>query len=163
MPGLERCSGMRREYAPSVCRKDTPPLALEMNLVLCHAPHEAAPNDLLTIGATNTIIKMANWMASLETPEMKTIITHTQELTTVLSSDPDLIAGALLSTKFIQDDSMLKILSGETPAGKAAILVEAVRNEIEVAPEKFSEFLDILSEQSWTKEVVESIFFHLPK
>ena len=96
-------------------------------------------------------------MASFVSPEMKAMIAHSQDLTTSLSTDTAWVARALFGKKFIQNEVLLKMLSDDTPTGKAAILVEAVRNEIEIAPEMFTEFLEILSEQSWTKEVVESL------
>ena len=99
-------------------------------------------------------------MASFETPALKTITAHTQELVKVLSSDSDLelIAGVLLSTNFIQDDVLIKVSCDGTPTGKAAILVEAVTKMIEVAPEKFTEFLKILQENRLlTAEVVDGL------
>ena len=44
-----------------------------------------------------------------------------------------------------------------TPTEKAAILIEAMRNKVELAPSKFPELLEILSEQTCAKEVVESL------
>ena len=87
-------------------------------------------------------------MASLEMPAVNTIITHTEELIMMFSSDPELIAGALFSTSFIQDDILLKMSSDNTPTGKAAILVEAVKKELGIAPEKFTEFLEIISKNA---------------
>ena len=85
-------------------------------------------------------------MASLEAPAVSTIITHTEELIMTFSSDPEIVSGVLFSTGFIQNDVLLKLASDDTPNGKAALLVEAVTKEIELAPEKFTEFLEILSE-----------------
>ena len=96
-------------------------------------------------------------MASFASPEMKAMTAHSQELTTSLSTNPLCVAGALVGKRFIQNEVLLKMLSDNTPTGNTAILVEAVRNEIEVAPENFIKFLEILSEQSWAKEVVESL------
>ena len=40
-------------------------------------------------------------------------------------------------------------MSGDdNPIGKAAILVEAAKKELEIAPEKFTEFLKIISENA---------------
>ena len=53
---------------------------------------------------------------------------------------------------------MLEMLTkGDTPTERAIILVEAVRKEIEAAPEKLTQFLAVLSEQTCAKEVVESL------
>ena len=42
-------------------------------------------------------------------------------------------------------------------AEQVTILIEEVRNEIELAPSKFAELLEILSEVECAKEVVESL------
>ena len=47
------------------------------------------------------------------------------------------------------------LVTSYTPAEKAMIVVEAVRNSIEIAPIKFEDFLQILSEQTMTKSVVD--------
>ena len=96
-------------------------------------------------------------MASIETPAIRTIIAHKQELTIALSIDPELIAGILFSTNFIQDDVLLKVSNDDTPIGKAAILLEAVANEIEIVPEKFTEFHKIVSENLSVVEVVDGL------
>ena len=49
------------------------------------------------------------------------------------------------------------LLHSYTQAEKAAVLVETVQNSIEIAPSKFQELLDILSEQVCAKEVVEGL------
>ena len=95
---------------------------------------------------------------STESPELKTVDAHSQELTTAISSDPMCVAGALVDKKFIQDGVMLEMCSkGDTHTIKGTILVGAVRKEIEAAPEKLTQFLEILSEQNCAKEVVESL------
>ena len=53
---------------------------------------------------------------------------------------------------------MLKMLDiSLTSTEQATILIEAIRNKIELAPSKFAELLDILSEVACAKEVVESL------
>ena len=100
-------------------------------------------------------------MSSIESPELKTVEAHSQELTTALSSDPVSVARALIAKKFIQERVLNEVFIGHNvrarKAKKATILVEAVRNEIEAAPEKLTQFLEVLSEQSCAKEVVESL------
>ena len=44
-----------------------------------------------------------------------------------------------------------------TPKEKAAILIEAVKNKIELAPSEFDNLLDILSKVTCGKEVVETL------
>ena len=97
-------------------------------------------------------------MASNTSPEVKSIIVRTHDLMTALSNEPLGVAGILLSKGFISSEIMSKMLIvSYTPTEKATILVEAVRNKIELAPTKFTELLEILSEQTCAKEAVESL------
>ena len=97
-------------------------------------------------------------MASNTSPEVKSIIVRTHDLTTALSNDSLGAAGILLSKDLICREVHSKMLiDSYTSTKKAAILVEAVTNTIEIAPVKFSAFLEILSEQVCGKEVVESL------
>jgi hypothetical protein len=76
----------------------------------------------------------------------------------VFSNDPLGVALKLLSKGFISEETMSKMLVvSYTPTEKAAILIEAVRNKIELAPSKFTELIEILSEVACAKEVVESL------
>ena len=50
-----------------------------------------------------------------------------------------------------------------TPTEKATILIEAVRNKIELAPSKFMELLEILSEVACAKDVGGEPVLYLPK
>ena len=98
-------------------------------------------------------------MASINpSPEVKAILKQTHDLTTAFSNDSLGVAGILLSKELICREVYSKMLiDSYTPAKKAAILVEAVTNTIELAPSKYTEFLEILSEQVCAKEVVESL------
>ena len=97
-------------------------------------------------------------MASNPSPEVKSILIRTHDLMTALSNEPLGVAGILLGKGFISSEIMSKMLIvSYIPTEKATILVEAVRNKIELAPSKFSEFLEILSEVTCTQEVVESL------
>ena len=96
-------------------------------------------------------------MASInQSPEVKSILKQIPDLTTTLSNDPLGVAGILLSKELICEEVYSEMLiDSYTPAKKAAILVRAVRNTIEIAPAKF---LEILSEQQvCAKEVVERL------
>ena len=91
-------------------------------------------------------------------PEVKSILMRTHDLMIALSNEPLGVAGLLLSKGFISGEIMSKTLVvSYTPTEKATILIEAVRNKIELAPLKFPEFLEILSEVTCAKEVVESL------
>jgi hypothetical protein len=82
-----------------------------------------------------------------------------------LSNEPLGVAGSLLSKGFISGEIMSKVLIiSYTPTEKAAILIEAVRNKIELAPSKFTELLGVLSEVACAKEVVaRAPALYLPK
>ena len=91
-------------------------------------------------------------------PEVNTINVRTPELATAISSDPLAISHVLLSKGLISTETLSKMLVPcYTPAEKATIVVEAVRNSIEIAPTKFEEFLQTLSEQTMTKSVVDGL------
>ena len=97
-------------------------------------------------------------MSSIESPELKTVDAHSQELTIALSSDPVCVAAALIAKKFTEGGIMFEMLTeGDTPTRQATILIESVRKEIEDYPEKFTQFLEILSEQTCAKESVETL------
>ena len=100
-------------------------------------------------------------MASInQSPEVKSILKQTHDLTTALSNDSLGVAGRLLSKELICRQVYSKMLIGSyTPTEKAAILVEAVGNTVEIAPVKFQCFLEILSnsEVVCAKEVVERL------
>ena len=97
-------------------------------------------------------------MASTPSPEVKSIMIQTPDLTTALANEPLDVAGILLSKGFISGEIMSKMpVVSYTPTEKATILIEAVRNKVELAPSKFTEFLEILSEVACAKEVVESL------
>ena len=97
-------------------------------------------------------------MASNSSPEVQSILAQTHDLMIALSNDPLGVAGLLLSKGFITSEIMSKMLVvSYTPTEKATILIEAVRNKVELAPSKFPELLDILSEVTCAEEVVESL------
>ena len=97
-------------------------------------------------------------MASNSPPEVNAITIRTHDLMLALSNEPLGVAGMLLSKGFISGEIMSKMLvTSYTSTEKATILIEAVRNEIELAPSKFTELLEILSEVDCAKEVAESL------
>ena len=96
-------------------------------------------------------------MAFQEGSETKAIVAHAQELTVALSNKPLTMAGVLVDKEFISNDVLVQMLVHKTAEGKTAILVEAVKERIETAPERFEEFLHILLESSSTKEVAERL------
>ena len=97
-------------------------------------------------------------MAANPSPEVKAILKHTHNLTTALSNDSLGVAGILLSKELICSEAYSKVLLPTfTQTEKAAIMIESTRKIIEIAPEKFTEFVEALSDQACAKEVVESL------
>ena len=97
-------------------------------------------------------------MASNPSPELNAIMIPTPDLMLALSNEPLAmgVAGMLLSKGFLSGEIVSKMLDiSLTSTEKTTILIEALRNEIELAPSKFMELLDILSEVECAKEVVE--------
>ena len=91
-------------------------------------------------------------------PEVKSIIKRTPDLTTALSNEPLGIANILLSKELISTEVYSQVLLHTyTPTEKAAIMVESARKMVETAPSKFTELLEILSENICGKKVVESL------
>lgn len=89
--------------------------------------------------------------------EMKALLDHTQELSTVLSSKPLGVAETLVDKGFLLNEILEEMLVDKTAKGRSRILLEAVRQKIELAPEKFEKFLEILFEQTWTKDIAERL------
>ena len=100
-------------------------------------------------------------MASVnQSPEVKSILNLTPELITAFSNDSLGVAGRLLSKELICREVYSEMfIDSYTKAKKAAILVKAVGNTVEIAPIKFQWFLEILSnsEVVCAKEVVERL------
>ena len=96
-------------------------------------------------------------MAFQKGSETKAILAHAQELTVALSNKPLAMAEVLVDREFISNDVLAQMLVHKTAEGKAAILVEAVRESIETAPETFEKFIRILLESSSTKDVAERL------
>ena len=76
------------------------------------------------------------------------------KLVTALSADPQGIAGILLTKGLIPENTEAQVRQCSTPREKATILVTTVRQRIKVAPKRFQEFLNILSKQEWTKDIM---------
>ena len=97
-------------------------------------------------------------MAANPSPEVKAILMRTHDLMIALSNEPLCVAGILLSKEFVSGEILSKMLVvSYTPTEKATILIEAVRNKVELAPSKFPELLETLSEMTCAKEVMESL------
>ena len=93
---------------------------------------------------------------SSSTEEPHQIMLHCNDkLVTALSADPLGIAGIFLARGLISEHTEAQMQQYSTPHEKATILVTTVRQRIKIAPKRFQEFLDILAEQGWTKDILE--------
>ena len=91
---------------------------------------------------------------SIEEPH-QVMLRYNDKLITALCADPLGIAGVLLAKGLIPEHTEAQMRQCSTPHEKATILVTTVRQRIKIAPKRFHEFLDILSEQEWTKDIKE--------
>ena len=83
---------------------------------------------------------------------------RTYEIILALSNEPVGVAGMLLSKGLVSEETMSKMtIVAYTPKEKASILIEAVKNNIKLAPSKFPGLLEILSEVTSAEEVVKSL------
>ena len=97
-------------------------------------------------------------LADNPSPEVQAITLRTHDLMIALSTEPLGVAGMLVGKEFISGDIMSKMLIvSYTPKEKATILIEAVKNRIELAPSEFGNLLDILSGVTCAKEVVATL------
>ena len=80
---------------------------------------------------------------------------------TALSTDILSISGILVAKEFVSAESSSKmLLPNLTAQEKATILVIAITEKIKLVPNRFQELIQILSEQSCTKDIVKSLSFH---
>ena len=101
-------------------------------------------------------IVVTSQFSSIDTNEpFQIMLRCNDKLVTALSIDPQGLAGTLLAKGLIPEHTESQIRQCPTPREKAIILVTTVRQRISIAPKRFHEFLDILSEHTWTKDIVE--------
>ena len=97
-------------------------------------------------------------MAANPSPEIKAIMMQTHDLIQALSREPVDMAVILYSKGFISYEVYSKMMViSYTPTEKAAILIEAVNDKIEITPSKFTEFLEILSGVAYGEDVAERL------
>ena len=88
--------------------------------------------------------------------ELQTLLECNRELINAFSSDLTNVSGTLLARRFITEgtDSEMRIES-HAKDFRASQLVEAIRKKIELAPNKFKEFLEVLQEMWSTRDVAD--------
>ena len=118
------------------------------------------PKDQSTLMTDQTAAIETSTSTAADEPH-QVMLRYNDKLITVLSADPLGIAGVLVTKGFIPEhtEAQMRLISS-TPREKATTLVTTVRQRIEIAPKRFHEFLSILSEQAWTKDIMEVLQSH---
>ena len=83
------------------------------------------------------------------------MLRYNDKLVMALSADPLGIAIILLAKGLIPENTAAQMQSCSTPHEKACILVTVIRERVGVAPKRFQDFVQVLSEQTWTKDIME--------
>ena len=118
------------------------------------------PKDQSTLMTDQTAAIETSTSTAANEPH-QVMFRYNDKLITALSADPLGIAGVLVTKGFIPEhtEAQMRLISS-TPREKATILVTTIRQRIEIAPKRFHEFLSILSEQAWTKDIMEVLQSH---
>ena len=91
-------------------------------------------------------------------PAYKAMIRSHDKLVTAISADIITMSGVLVTKEFIPSEISSKmLLPNLTEQQKATILVNAVTNKINIAPKRFDELIKIFSEETCTKDIVDSL------
>lgn len=93
-----------------------------------------------------------------KTPEFMTLLQCEHKLRATLSNDPLDYANHLLAATIISSNDHDKmLLSSCTPTEKATVLVSAVKERIQSDSGRFKDFLQILSKNESTKDLVKTL------
>ena len=111
---------------------------------------------LSTLSTDMTTKDIASAVDSSE-PAYKAMIHAHDKLVTAISTDTITISGVLLAKEFIPSEISNKMLLPFTEREKATILVNAITDKINIAPKRFDELVKIISEQTCTKDIVNSL------
>ena len=113
----------------------------------------------VTTNATSSSASVVD--TSLE-PAYKAIIRSHDKLVTALSTDILTISNIMFAKEFIPDETFKKMLLPTfSQQEKATILVIAITEKIKLVPNRFQELIKIFSEQTCTKDVVNSLSSHV--
>ena len=101
----------------------------------------------------------------LSDQDICTVITTCHEMTTLALSlaNPKKIATTLVAKKVISEENEAGITLNSKPSEQAMILSTIIHKTMKTKPEKFQEFLDVLSKESLIDNIVEtlwSVFYH---
>ena len=128
----------------------------DQTLALCDSSHHGhfTKDQTGVISDQTALIDTSTSCSSTNDPH-QIMLCCNHKLITSLSADPQGIAGLLLAKGLIPENTEAQMRQCSTPHEKATILVTTVRQRIEIAPKRFQEFLEILAQQTWTKDIME--------
>ena len=105
---------------------------------------------------TNCDSKASKMQQADSSVEYQAMLLCHDRLVVALSNGYLSISQKLFANRIISEETYEKILlPSATPQEKATILVNNVRKMIKIHPIFFSQFIIILSEEQWTKDIVE--------
>ena len=88
--------------------------------------------------------------------EYKVVLSCHDRLVIALSNDPITISGVLLANGIISEETSAQmLLHFATPREKTTILVNNVRESIKINPRIYYDFVNILSRETWTTDIVD--------
>ena len=118
------------------------------------------PKDQSTLMTDQTAAIETSTSTAANKPH-QVMLRYNDMLITALSADPLGIAEILVTKGFVPEhtEAQMRLISS-TPREKATTLVTTIRQRIKIAPKRFHEFLSILSEQAWTKDIMEVLQSH---
>ena len=95
---------------------------------------------------------------ALQSPEWFAMVECHVKLTSALASDLLNISGQLLARRIISGETQEKmLLSSITAMEKASFLVGAIRSAAESSPQKFQDFIEVLSREQMTEDVAKML------
>ena len=87
--------------------------------------------------------------------EIFTLVKCNEKLVIALSGDPLGVANALLPSGFIRERTLDQMqLQSKTPKEKATVLVADIKATVQLTPQRFHEFIDILNASPSNSDIV---------
>ena len=122
-------------------------------------------SDVRTLQFSDESDPIVLYNSGISERNITSVITTCRELTTLALSlaNPNKISTSLLAKKIISDECEPEITVASKPSEQAMILSATVHKTMKFKPEKFQEFLNVLSKESLIDSIVEtlwSVFYH---
>ena len=122
-------------------------------------------SDVGTVQYSDESDPVVLYNSGISDQDIYTVITTCHEMTTLALSfaNPKKIATTLVAKKVISEESEAGITLNSEPSEQAKILSTIVHKAMKTEPEKFKEFLSVLSKESLIDNIMEtlwSVFYH---